>query len=253
MGPTVHPRERVYFAICVAVSILVYLAFVVSVIGIGYLITFAVVGFIAQGFMVGSLKGNSVRVSDEQFPEVYRLAADLAARMGLSRTPDVYLLQSGGLINAFATRFVRRNFVVLYSEVVELAYEQGQDALAFVIAHELAHIKRGHLFWRMFISPGMFVPFLGTAYSRSCEYTCDRFAAFYNPEGALKGLLVLATGKRLYGRASVQSLCEQAEREYDSWIWLAEIFQTHPNLPRRVAALRNLETGPVLLPGLQGT
>ena len=50
------------------------------------------------------------------------------------------MVQSGGLLNAFATRFSFRNLVVLYSDVMELAYEQGESAVDFIIAHELAHI-----------------------------------------------------------------------------------------------------------------
>ena len=74
----------------------------------------------------------------------------------------------------------------------------------------------------------------GPRFSRSCEYTCNRFAAFYHPAGAVKGLLVLAAGKYLYRQVNVQALCEQAEREYDSWVWLAEIIEAHPNLPQQV-------------------
>ncbi len=246
MDPSVHPRETLYFVLCVGISVLVYLALVVSLVGIPYLIALAMIGFFAQGILVGGVRGTGVRVCEEQFPEVHRLAGDLAAKMGLSPVPAIYVQQSGGLLNAFATRFLGRNFVVLYSDVLELAYQQGEAAVAFVIAHELAHFQRGHLKWRLLVAPGMFVPFLGTAYSRSCEYTCDRFGAHCRPDGALPGLLVLAAGKHLYRRADAGVLGRQADQEYGFWIWLAEIFQTHPNLPRRVSAL--LRLGPMPAP-----
>ncbi len=246
MGPSAHPRETLYFVLCLGFSVLVYLAMVISLVGIPYLITLAAIGFVAQGVLVGSIQGNGVRVSESQFPEVHRLANDLAAKMGLTPTPAIYVQQSGGLLNAFATRFLGRNFVVIYSDVLELAYQQGEAALAFVIAHELAHIRRDHLKWRMLLAPGMFVPFLGTAYSRSCEYTCDRFGAYYRPDGALAGLLVLAAGKHLYRRVDAEVLSRQAEQEYGFWIWLAEIFQTHPNLPRRVSAVLKLGAAPAM-------
>lgn len=56
---------------------------------------------------------------------------------------------------------------------------------------------------------------------------------------------MLAAGKHLYRNVNVRALCEQAERDYDSWVWLAEIFQTRPNLPRRVKALYDLGSTPL--------
>ena len=109
--------------------------------------------------------------------------------MELNPVPAIYVLQAGGLLNAFATRFLGRSFVVIYSDVLELAYMKGEAELAFVICHELAHIKRKHLAWRWFLYPSMLIPFLGAAYSRACEYTCDRFGAHYRPDGALGGFL----------------------------------------------------------------
>ena len=112
------------------------------------------------------------------------------------------MIQAGGLLNAFATRFFGRDFVVIYSDVLELAYSEGDAELAFVICHELAHIKRKHLTRRLLLYPSMLIPFLGAAYSRACEYTCDRFGAHYQPDGALGGLLVLAAGKMLYHKST---------------------------------------------------
>jgi len=237
MESLVHPRERVYFGICLALSLLIYLALVVSVIGILYIIIGLMVGVLAQGLFVGSLRGNGVRVSERQFPEVHRVAQQLAQDMGLNPCPAIYVLQAGGLLNAFATRFLGRNFVVIYSDVLELAYDQGEEALAFVMCHELAHVKRRHLTWRWLLYPAMLFPFLGSAYSRACEYTCDRFGAHYQPKGAVPGLLVLAAGKRLYRNVSGRDFANQVETERGFWIWFAEILSTHPNLPKRVRAL----------------
>ena len=251
MESLVHPRERVYFGLCLVLSLLIYLALVVSKIGILYIIIGVMVGVLAHGLFVGSLRGNGVRVSERQFPEVHRLAQQLAQDMALNPCPAIYVLQAGGLLNAFATRFLGRNFVIIYSDVLELAYDQGEAALAFVISHELAHIKRNHLTWRWLLYPAMLFPFLGSAYSRACEYTCDRFGAHYQPNGAVPGLLVLAAGKKLYRNVSGDDFANQAETERGFWIWFAEILSTHPNLPKRVRAaahaqaLSHLEVGQV--------
>lgn len=179
--------------------------------GLVYIAIGVSIALIIQGLFIGNLRGNSVRVSETQFPEVYNLAQNLAGKMGLNPVPAIYVLQSGGLLNAFATRFIGRNFVVIYSDVLELAYEKGESSLGFVIGHELAHIHRKHLTLKWLLYPSTLIPFLGPAYSRACEYTCDRYGAYYQPDGAIPGLLVLAAGKKLYHSVNAQEFSRQAE------------------------------------------
>ncbi|MBP2655269.1 MAG: peptidase [Firmicutes bacterium] len=237
MNLLVHPKEKFYFKLSLIISILIYLMLVLSIVGIVYIIMGVVIGFIVQGLAVGQIRGNGVRISESQFPEVYKLADQIASKMEIKQMPPVYIIQSGGLLNAFAMRFLGRNYVVIYSEVFELAYEQGEDALAFILSHEFAHIKRKHLSWRWFLFPSTFIPFLSQAYSRACEYTCDRIAAYNQPAGAMAGLLVLAAGKRLYKNVDAAEYVKQANREAGFWIWIAEKLSTHPNLPYRILAI----------------
>src|SRR5712691_1903374 len=237
MDALVHPKERLYFGVCLVVSLLIYVLLVVSLVGIVYILLAVVVGILMHGLFVGHLRGNCIRVSARQFPEVFQLAEQLAREMAMEPVPAVYVLQAGGLLNAFATRFLGSSFVVIYSDVLELAYEHGESALGFIIAHELAHIRRRHLTWRWVLYPAMVVPFLGSAYSRACEYTCDSFGAHYQPSGAVPGLLVLSAGKRLYRQVGGLDFSNQAEAEQGFWVSFAEIISTHPNLPKRVRAV----------------
>ncbi|MBS3974557.1 MAG: M48 family metallopeptidase [Actinobacteria bacterium] len=237
----VHPKEKLYFAVSLVISLLVYLALVISLVGIVYIILGIIVAFIVHGLFIGAIRGNGIRVSDKQLPEVYRLAQQIAEQMELKPVPAIYVLQSGGFLNAFATMFLGRNFVVIYAEVLELAWEKGESAVAFVISHEFAHIKRRHLNWRWLLYPAMLIPFLGSAYSRACEYTCDRIAAHYQPAGAAAGLLVFAAGKKLYRFVDPEEFSNQAETERGFWVWLAEVLSTHPNLPKRLRAFKETE------------
>jgi Zn-dependent protease with chaperone function len=176
-------------------------------------------------------------VSERQFPELLGMAQRHAAAMGLDRVPDLFVMQSGGALNAFATRFAGRDFVVVYSDVLALAKDRGEDAVSFIVAHELAHVKRGHLKHRWLTLPARMVPFLGSAHSRACEYTCDRFGAHCEPAGAVDGLLVLAAGRDLYDSVTVRDFARQAETEGGFWVRWAELLSTHPRLPKRAAAL----------------
>jgi Zn-dependent protease with chaperone function len=206
-------------------------------ISIVYLIIGLLVVLFTRGIFIGSLKGNSIKVSQTQFPELYSTAIGLCEKMSMP-LPDIYIMQSGGIINSFAIKFLGRNFAVIYSDVLELAYEDGQNAVNFVVAHELSHIKMGHLKWRWLIWPATIVPFLRMAYSRACEYSADRFAAHLQPEGALNGLLFLAAGKKLYKRVNIEEFERQAFEQTGFWVWLSEKHSSHPNLTKRVSAIK---------------
>jgi Zn-dependent protease with chaperone function len=238
MDSLIHPKEKQYFMLSLVISIIIYLVFIVGTLGIGliYIVFFAVFYIMGQGLFLGSIRGNAIRVSEKQFPEVDRMAKELSEKMGLFPVPSVYILQSGGVLNAFATKFLGRNFVVIFSDVLELAYTKGEAAVAFVVAHELAHIKRDHLTYNWLLIPSKLIPLLGSAYSRACEYTCDRFGSYYRPDGALDGLLVLAAGKKLYQNVNKEEFMKQAGYEGGFFLWLAEHTSSHPNLPKRLAA-----------------
>lgn len=241
----VNPRERLLYAATVLVSLLVYGGLILAGVSnpevgatiIAYGLMFSLVGLFAHGLALGRVRGNAVRVSERQFPQLHRLAAAHARRLGLKQAPTVYVMESGGLLNAFATRFLGRDFVIIYSDVLELALAQGEAAVGFIVAHELAHVWRGHLKHRWLTTPGRLFPYLGAAYSRACEYTCDRVGAFCQPDGAITGLLALAAGKQLHGHVDVKEFAAQADTDQSFWIRRAELISSHPLLPKRVAAL----------------
>jgi Zn-dependent protease with chaperone function len=240
----VNSRERVWYAMMVVVSLAVYGGLIALGLSnpqagasiILYAALFFLMAMFGHGLALGRVRGNAVRVSERQFPQLHRIAAAHARRLGLKRVPEVYVMEAGGLLNAFATRFLGRDFVILYADVLELALEKGEAAVGFIVGHELAHVWRGHLKNRWLTAPGRLFPYLGPAYSRACEYTCDRIGAFCQPDGAITGLLVLATGKQLHAHVDVREYAAQAA-DQSFFIRRAEILSSHPNLPKRVAAL----------------
>ena len=240
----VYPKEKIYFVLCVLVSIALYIVLamiIVSGTALGgtilfYTIIIAIGYFVFHGVMIGQIRGNGVRVSERQFPELMAIAKQQSRRLDME-VPDVFVLQSGGVLNAFATRFLGRNFVVLYSDVLALATQKGENAVRFVLGHELGHVKRRHMTRRALLYPAMIFPFLGSAYSRACEYTCDRIGNALEPGGSIDGLLVLAAGRDLYDRVDAEVYADQRRTERGFFVRFAEILATHPNLTKRVAVL----------------
>jgi len=232
-----HPQETPLFWTCAIISLLLY---PLLIIGLHVLIPFFLLfSFLLHGYLTGTLKGNCIRVSERQLPQVYHATEAISAQLGIEQ-PPVYVLQSGGALNAFATRFLMKDYIVLYSDVVEMAYEQGPEALNFVIAHELAHIARKHVRHAWLIKPAAMIPLLPQAYYRACEYSCDLIAAHCAPKGAVGGLMALSAGKKLRHHVDASVYAAQVNTENSFWVWLAELFATHPNLPKRVDAVMNL-------------
>ncbi len=208
---------------------------------IGIVIALVILAFIlfSNAIMLGSIRGNGVRVSEQQFPDIYERVVELAGKMELKKVPDVFVIHSEGAFNAFATRFFGRDMVIIYSEVFELAREQGNQELDFIIAHELTHIQRRHIWKSILVLPATFVPFLSQAYSRACEYTCDRSAAYYIQDGpaAKRALTILSIGKGLYKEVNDFAYLEQIHSESNAAVWFAEVLSTHPLLPKRIQAV----------------
>ncbi|MGM7685243.1 M48 family metallopeptidase [Cytobacillus sp. Hm23] len=236
----VHSNEIGLFIVLLAISIVCYIFLLFSIIGVLIIGVIWLLSFIAHGVMVGHIRSNGVKLTNSQYPEVHEKVKELCKDMSIS-LPDVYVVESAGILNAFATRLLGRNMVVLYSDIFELIEENAREEVNFIIAHELAHIKRNHIMKQIFLLPGNIIPFLGSAYSRACEYTCDRMAAHYINTGtaAPKGLMVLAIGKKLYNTVNKEAYIQQLQKEKSFFVWLSESISTHPPLPKRIAEVEH--------------
>lgn len=237
----IHRKERVYFALLLIYSIFVYIALLFSIIGIVIAIILVIIPLFFFFLSMAMIRTNGIKVTKNQFPEIYGTVEEVAAKMGMEKLPDVYIIQSMGIINAFATRFFGRNMIVLYSEIADLLIDDGKKELDFVIAHELAHIKRNHILKSLLVIPGNWIPFLAEAYSRTCEYTCDAMASHYTADlkASKNALLVLAAGKHLYRIVNEEEYLREASNEKGFFAWLSEKLSTHPNLPKRIYALES--------------
>ncbi|KOO50781.1 M48 family metallopeptidase [Priestia koreensis] len=242
----VHDKEKIYFILCLIVSIIIYFLLIFSIVGIIVLILGLFISWWTHGLIMGSIRRNGVRLTEKQYPDIHKKAAKMIEEMDLIRLPHIFIVQSEGALNAFATRFFGRNFVVLYSNIVEIAAEGHDEELQFVIAHELAHIKQNHIVKNILILPAMWVPYLGSAYSRACEYTCDRMASAYikNEQAAVHALGVLAVGTPLSINLNVKEYIATSMRETGLFVWMSEKLSTHPPLPKRIKAVQNFYTYP---------
>lgn len=239
----VHNKEKMYFILSLIVSVAVYASMFFSLWAAIIIVFFGVLSYVFHALNMAHIRRNAVRISTKQFPDAYEKAVELAGRMGLTTVPSIYIQESNGILNAFASRFFRKDMVVIYSDIFDLIESNQEDELLFVLAHEFAHVKRRHVLLNMIILPAMWIPFLGEAYQRACEYTCDRYAAYYsnNMETAQNALTLLAVGKKLQHQVNQEAYLAQLEEERGFFLWLSEVVSSHPHLPKRMNALKHWE------------
>ena len=186
------------------------------------------------------IRGSAVRLSRRQFPDIYAVKDDFARRLELQRDPEIYLMSGNGALNAFAASTLGYDFVVIHSELFSNTYEKNKDALAFIIGHELGHLRLGHtrLWYQLSTAYVDRVPLLGDFLSRAREYSCDRHGAYVAPQGE-EGLVLLAAGRYVYKQVDVEQLLEQAQRFRGFWPTVAQLPQSHPFTVRRIRVLHD--------------
>ncbi len=248
----VYLHEPPLFAIVLSISILFWILLLVGTLGMALVYApFVFVGYLfAQSGLIAYLKGTAIRITPSQFPDLHARLTACAERLGLSRAPDCYLLNGQGGFNAFATRFLGRDFVVLFSDVVD-ALEERPGAVDFYLGHEMAHIHRGHLRWRPVLLPGSLLPLLGAAYHRACESTCDRYGAACcsDPGDAAAAITALAAGEKRWKTLSVDDYVAQAGQSGGFWMSFHELVSDYPWLVKRVARVVAFRDGqPAALP-----
>ena len=232
------PKEKTYFTILLIVSILLWIIIAVTIFGIFYALLIGLVAWMASGLLAARLKSESVEVTCSQLPVLYATYEEVCTRLGLTVFPAFYLLQGNGVLNAFATRHSGRNFVVIYSNMLE-ALGHNSTEVRFLIGHEIGHIQRNHLLKRLLLLPSAIIPLLGKAYHRACEATCDRFGVFAagSLKGASRGLLVLGGGREAAPQLDPATFARQYFSQRGFFVSWHELAANYPTLSQRVAKL----------------
>jgi Zn-dependent protease with chaperone function len=209
-----------------------------------YLILILLYLFFRLGLLIGYIKGNSIKVTKSQFPVLHSILLNQCNVLDIKNVPDLYIMQNGGILNAFATTFMGSNYVVIYSEIADEAYQNNMATVEFIIGHELGHIKRKHMLKSLLLFPSFILPFLNSAYSRACEYTCDNIGASLSPNGVKPGLVLLASGKNIWKNVNIEKFIEQEYTAEGFWFWFAEKVSSHPRLTKRLIQFDHIPNNP---------
>ena len=233
------PTETPLLVAVALASAFLWLLLAATIFGLIYVGVICLFLFLGHVVLVTHIRGNAVRLGPDQLPDLHRRVLELAAAAGLDPVPEAYVMEAGGSLNAFATRFLRSRMIVLHTDLLE-ACGDDEAARDMVIGHELGHIKSGHLRFVWLMAPGLLLPFLGSAYSRACEYSCDRWGSALcgDANGAVRGLAILAAGGKLARQVNLRSFVQQTTQLDTGWMTVGKWLSRYPPLCDRVAALQ---------------
>lgn len=238
------PKEGTYFTVVLILSILFWALIAVSIVGIFYALLIGFFVWLGNGLLIAYLRSEAVRVSERQLPDLHATFREVCRQLGVTQPPALYVLQAGGMLNAFATRFAGRDFVVVYSDFLE-ALGPASREMKFILGHELGHIKSRHVLKQFFLAPGLFCPLAGPAYRRAWESSCDRYGAFaaQDVEGSVRAMMVLGGGPQHGPSLDASAFAGQLTEERGFFVSLHELTSTYPTLSRRVSDLLALGPG----------
>lgn len=205
----------------------------------GFALLILPIGWLVEYFnrkkIMALLKGSSIEVGPDQFGELHSCAVVFAQRLGMKELPAIYIVE-GNVINAAAARVGSRQVITLIDDVVDACLRSGDPrAIAFILAHEMAHHALGHT--------GRWQTMLTTSFkklSRLNELSCDAVALALIGERqvAAQAMIVLLTGPQLVPYVNVEALLRQAQAvAKDKTSLKAEQRLSHPLLLRRLQRL----------------
>ncbi|MBC7662319.1 MAG: M48 family metalloprotease [Caulobacter sp.] len=237
MNKLVYPGERTLSALTLVIGLAFWILIIVGTVGvalIGLLLGFIAYLF-AQSALIAWIKGNGVKLDERQFPDLHAQFVTCCDTLQIKKRPQAYVLNGNGAINAFATRFLGHEYVVLNSNTVD-AMREHPDGVAFYIGHELGHLRMGHLTKHLLRWPGLWLPLIGAAYSRAKESTCDRhgLACSSSPDNAAIALGALAAGGHRWRQLDVAALRDQAKASSGFWMSFHELLSPYPWITKRV-------------------
>jgi Zn-dependent protease with chaperone function len=193
------------------------------------------------------LLGSAVKVTDQQYPRVYHAARAAGAALRVT-VPSVFAAPSDTIKVAVLGTDDAPHLIVN----LQLAERLDDTQLIAAIGHELGHVQNGHIFYATALhylrhSAAFYVrwvvqPAIMTlqAWSRRAEVTCDRAAllAVRDLDKTLQALVAIELGLDRGAAFSADDYLGSVPDVKRGIGRYAELFRSHPQVPKRVQALR---------------
>jgi Zn-dependent protease with chaperone function len=213
-------------------------------------------GFFGEKPVRLAFQANAVRVTQNQFPEVYKIYKQALKTLDAPEEYPLYLSQTP-IVNAGAYG-MEKPFIILNSGIIRLL---EPEELEYVIGHEIGHIMSDHVLYRTMMVflinlANMGFPIVGLAaravlvalleWYRKSELSCDRVGLLtvQDPEIVMRAMLKMAGGGSTE-EMSLQEFIIQAEEYQQGGDVADQVFKvlnlmaaTHPFYVLRLSELR---------------
>lgn len=186
-----------------------------------------------------AIRGNSVHLSEEQFPAIYKILVGHCRRLGMRDVPELFLTGSG--IAPFSNAYSSWNedYIILHATLLGANVQAALDIAEFTLAHELGAIRLQHnrVWNEMLLTYVSAIKWLRVPLNRVRTYSCDRYGATLAPTG-FRGLLIHAAGIRLMDQVNIEEYLQQAVRYGGFWSHLNTFVEGKPEVMARIRQLR---------------
>ena len=242
-----HPTEKSRFLIALFVATpltligatLVYKSQGIALVVIVFIIAFA--WFILQ-IIKASLKGSSVKVSKNNFPEVYQVLENVKFRLDYHKDVDVYITE-GGSINSVLYKFFQTKFILVNSDVIDsMCSSENKAELVWLIGRFIGALKAKHLKLTVLalivnsIQQLKVFNLLLLPYERATQYSGDQIgmALSNSLEDSISAFDKLMVGKDIAHQVQLKGLLEQSAQLHGTFFgFLAKALSTHPHMTDR--------------------
>lgn len=186
-----------------------------------------------------SVRGDSVRVSEQQFPEVYAVLRNHCRLLRMTKLPELFI--TGSSIAPFSRTFSswREDYIVLHQNIFDIDDEKTMDVISFIIGHELGAIRLNQTaVWNeMLLTYLSSIKWLRAPLERVRTFSRDRYGAALTPTG-FRGLLIAAIGRRLMDRVNIDAYIQEMRTYGGFWSGVNVFFEPRPQVFIRMNRLR---------------
>jgi Zn-dependent protease with chaperone function len=185
------------------------------------------------------VRGNSVRLSRTQLPEVYAILEDHCRRLGIKEIPELFLTAS--TIRPYSNTYSawRENYIILHQNIFDVDPTKTLDVVSFTLGHELGAIRLGHtaIWSEMLLTYVSTLKWLANPLNRIRVYSRDRYGAHLAPTG-FRGLLIHAVGRRMLNDINIEDYLKQMREYGNIWAGLNTFTEAVPQVLIRIQELR---------------
>lgn len=241
------PGEKAALTLSIIISVII--AIILGTVSFGLFFVILLINLMYLKINHLSSQKNMIRVSENSFKNIFKLAKIAAYRLNIS-LPEVYITEDPQY-NAYTMGFYKYGFVVINSSMVR---DFKPDELLFVIGHEMGHMKKYHTTWLNLLNPAkagsasfIFAPIMQVIFnvwSVKAEYTADQagLIACKDVNSAIISFLKMAGGPEVEKEVDISKITNSKVEKEEILSSMVEYFGTHPFTENRIRQLVNFSS-----------